>query len=252
MRCDHPYSRASVPLLVLIALAIATATATGQGVASFGAAAGQTGLSPPQFAPEGVWARVVSATPKWLVLENAHGQQFPVAAEAINLFVIRWPIDPLAADPFSYAEVTGVDLNNGQVVADQVDIYEGPNRALVTPTSQHLFGYNRVLTLVSPFQMNTFTQSGLLPGEAAMPPRRHVVGPLISAAPLVIGAGANSAVTVVPGGNGVLVTSVTPGSTALVAPGDLVWCLPAAANPRTLALSRLVVYKTAPVGPPSQ
>ena len=235
---------------LLAGLALSTmmaASASGQGAAAFGGFGGQTALTPPRFEPEGLWARVVSATPKWLVLENVEGQQFPVSTGAVDLFVMRWPTNPLMAPPGTWAEVTGIDLNSGGVLAGHVDLYEGAARAMVSPTSQYLIGYNRVMTLASPFQMNTFSRFSLLPGEELIPRRRHIVGPLLARDPLVIDIGGNDAVRVVPGSANFNVTQVTPGEVRFIRPGDLVWCLPVGSNPMTLALGQLVVYKSVPM-----
>ena len=214
----------------------------------FGGAAGMTGLSPPQFEPDGIWARVVSVTPKWLVLENDLGQQFPLSTGAVDLFLMRWPTTPAELSAGALVEVTGIDLNTSQVLSAHADVYEGPARALVTPTSQYLVGYNRVMTLTNPFQMGTYGQVNLLPGEEMIPRRRHLVAPAISGVPLILAAPGNEAVGVVWGNGGMSMTSVTPGSPGLVRSGDLVWCMPAGFTTRSLAISELVVYKTMPIG----
>ena len=68
-----------------------------------------------------------------------------------------------------------------------------------------------------------------------------------AADPLVIAVPNNDAVGVVPGGGGFSVTQVTAARPSFVKPGDLVWCLPTDASPRTLALARIVVYKSMPL-----
>ncbi|WP_169972982.1 hypothetical protein [Tautonia rosea] len=202
----------------------------------------------PRFQPGGgEWARVVTATPKWIVLENAAGQQFPVSFGAIEVFVIRWPADPRMAGPGTLAEVTGVDLMNGSVVAGHVDLFEGSSRALVTPTSLVMVGYNRVVNPNNPFQMNVFGRYSMIPGEEWMPQRRHLVGALIAGNPIVIAPPRGPSAMVVPGSGGMSVTQVTIGSPSFVRPGDLVWYLPVNATPQTLAVGRLVIHKTIPL-----
>jgi hypothetical protein len=222
-----------------------SATLRAQG--PFTGGAGMSGLSPPRFEPGGAWARVITATPKWLVLENAAGQQFPVSFNAVELFVIRWPTNLAMAGRGSLAEATGIDLSNGSLVTGHLDLYEGAARSLVSPTSLMLVGFNRVMTPTDPFQMNTFGQFTLLPGEELIPQRRHVVGPLLSASPIVIATPGNQVAQVVPGAGGMSVTQVTIGSPSFVRPGDAVWFLPINAGPQTLALGRMVVYKNVPM-----
>lgn len=206
------------------------------------------GFTAPQFQPGGgEWARVVTATPKWIVLENAAGQQFPVSFGAIEVFVIRWPANPRLAAPGTLAEVTGIDLMNGSVVAGHVDLFEGSARALVTPTSLVLASYNRALNRNNPFQVNVFGRYSMIPGEEWMPQRRHLVGALIAGNPIVIAPPRGPSAMVVPGAGGMSVTQVTIGSPSFVRPGDLVWYLPVNATPQTLAVGRLVVHKTIPL-----
>lgn len=206
-------------------------------------------FSAPQFQPGGgEWARVVTATPKWIVLENAAGQQFPVSFGAIEVFVIRWPANPRMAGAGTLAEVTGLDLMNGSVVAGHVDLFEGSARALVTPTSLVLAGYsNRASNPNNLFQMNVFGRVPMMPGEEWMPQRRHLVGALIAGNPIVIAPPRGPSAMVVPGAGGMSVTQVTIGSPSFVRPGDLVWYLPVNATPQTLAVGRLVVHKTIPL-----
>ena len=108
------------------------------------------------------------------MLENEVGQQFPVAADAIDLFLMRWPITPSQLTPGSWIEVTGIDLNSSQVLCDHADVFEGggPSPGQPRPRST-LVGYNRVMTLANPFQMGTFGQTNLLPGEELLPRRRR-------------------------------------------------------------------------------
>ncbi|MEW4570167.1 hypothetical protein AB1L88_20060 [Tautonia sp. JC769] len=214
----------------------------------FAGAGAMAGFNAPQFRPGGgEWARVVTATPKWIVLENAAGQQFPVSFNAIEVFVIRWPANPRMASPGTLAEVTGIDLMNGSVVAGHVDLFEGSARALVTPTSLVMTGYPRALGRNNLFQMNVFGRYSMIPGEEWMPQRRHLVGALIAGNPIVIAPPRGPSSTVVPGTGGMSVTQVTIGSPSFVRPGDLVWYLPVNATPQTLAVGRLVIHKTIPL-----
>ena len=70
-------------------LASGTATAQNPDVA-FDAVVGQPrGL--PQLPPQGAWGEVINVTSRWIVIQNHSGQQFPIAIEDIQEFLIRWP-----------------------------------------------------------------------------------------------------------------------------------------------------------------
>lgn len=220
----------------------ADAQATGVGLAG-----GQSAMTSPSIDAAGTWAQVLAVTPKWLVLQTGDGRQYPVAFDSINLFVIRWPTTPALLAPDAWAEVTGLDVNGNQVLAAQVDVYEGAARNLVTPVSQTIVGYNRVITQSNPFSMGTYNYFQLLPGEEMMPRRRHVVGPLVSRDPLGIAVIGNDAVAILPTAAGLTVSQVTPGSSSFVRPGDLAYFIPNGFNARTLGIGRLVLYKGMPL-----
>jgi hypothetical protein len=233
---------------LLAAVALAGLEAGAQGPLPNAGAGGLGAVGLPRFEPEGVWGEILSVTPKWIVIQTDNGQQFPVSLEATRLFVLRWPTTPALIGPDAWAEVTGLDVNSNMVMASQVDIYEGAARNLVTPVSNYLIGYNRVVAPVGPFAMGTFGYFQLLPGEELMPRRRHVVGPLVNRAPLAIAVSGNDAVRVQPTTGGMVLSQVTPGSFSFVRPGDIAWFLPVGSSPRTLSLARLIVYKPMPVG----
>src|SRR3954451_1041348 len=52
-------------------------------------AGGLVPLPPPP--PRGAWGEVIMANERWIVVQNHEGQQFPIAAESINQFLVRWP-----------------------------------------------------------------------------------------------------------------------------------------------------------------
>src|SRR4051794_36633203 len=57
---------------------------------AFDAVRGQpTGL--PDLPPQGAWGEVINATSRWIVIQNHQGQQFPIAVDDIQEFLIRWP-----------------------------------------------------------------------------------------------------------------------------------------------------------------
>ncbi len=236
--------RSSAGVLASFLALTAAATADGQG---FGLVGSQSGVGMASMPDQGTWGQVVSVTPKWLVLQTGDGRQFPVAFENVGLFAIRWPTTPALLAPDAWGEVTGLDVGGNQVVAAQVDIYEGAARNLVTPVAQTIVGYNRVITQNNPFTLGTFNYFQLLPGEELMPRRRHVVGPLVSRDPLAIAVTGNAAVAILPTGAGLTVNQVTPGSSSFARPGDLVYFVPTGFNPRSLALGQLVLYKGMPL-----
>lgn len=215
-------------------------------------AATRDGMGRPQFPPAGGWGRVLTVTDKWLVLENEDGQQFPVAFDAIRLFVMRWPTSPERISPDALIEASGLDLGSRRVQTDHVDVYEGSARNMVSPTYLPIIGYNRVVTLFDIEQQNLLGinyQYMLLPGEELMPARLHVVGPPAGVFPLAIGVGGNGAVAVVPMPSGLTMTQVTEGVPSYVQPGDLAFVAPvlSRSTPRSLAVDQLVVYKAIPL-----
>ncbi len=241
------FRRAMIVLLSLIAIAALPTTTFGQlGAANFnfgGVFGGNAALTPPRFEARGYWARVVSVTPKWLVLQNEEGQQLPVASTAVNQFLMRWRVDPKLVTAGTLAEVTGIHLNSDQVSTTHLDLYMGSDRSLVTIDSRYLVGYNREVSQLTSFQANNFGSFSLLPGEEMIPPRRHVVGPLLSLNPIVIGLEGGGQVNALPDRGRFDVTQVTVGLINLVEPGDLVWYIPVDAGPRSMSLQRMVVYK---------
>src|SRR6516162_9994910 len=38
----------------------------------------------PQLPPQGAWGEVINATPRWIVIQNHSGQQFPIALDDIG------------------------------------------------------------------------------------------------------------------------------------------------------------------------
>jgi hypothetical protein len=231
-----------VPTIALAVVADLGAQVTGVGVTG-----GQLGLSGPSIDSTGSWGQVLSVTPKWLVIQTADFQQFPIALDSVGLFVIRWPTTPAMIADDAWAEVTGLDLGGNQVVAAQVDVYEGASRNLVTPISQTIVGYNRVITQTNPFTLGTFNYFQLLPGEELMPRRRHAVGPLVSRDPMAIAVTGNDALVILPTGAGLTVTQVTPGSSSFARAGDLVYFVPTGFNPRSLLIGQLILYKGVPL-----
>lgn len=212
----------------------------------------RSGLRTLHLPASGGWGRVLTVTDKWLVLENEQGQQFPVAFDAINLFVMRWPTSPARISPNALIEATGLDLGARRLRTNHVDVYEGAARNMVTPTFVPIIGYGRVFTAFDREQQNTLGINyyySLLPGEEQMPARLHVVGPPVSTVPLAIGIGGNGTVGVFPMPGGLTMTQVTEGVPSLIRPGDMAFVSPvlSRSTPRSLALNQLVVYKAMPI-----
>lgn len=238
----------NVLALVGLALGLGASTATAQVLTHDPF---RSGIGQVQIPAQGEWARVLTVTDRWLVLEDEQGRQFPVNVDAIQLFMMRWPtsLERIGAD--ALIEVTGLNLGSNQVQADHLDVFTGSARNLVVPTVQHIIGLGRVLTPFDFERMNTFGinwQYNLMPGEEQLPRRLHVVAPPVQLVPLQLAAGGNNVVTVVPAAGGLTMTQVTPGSFGLVRPGDLAYCVAnlEVSTARSLALPRLVIYKTVP------
>src|SRR5690349_17489363 len=94
-------------------------------------AGGLVPLPPPP--PRGAWGEVIFANDRWIVVQNHEGQQFPIAAESINQFLVRWPTSFNALTPQSWVETTGDDVGSMTLRTTHVDVYEGTDRSLVQP-----------------------------------------------------------------------------------------------------------------------
>ncbi len=67
------------------------------------------------FRPHGAWGEVINATPRWLVIQNHSGQQYPIALEDIGEFLVRWPASVTGLGPESVVEAVGNDLGSNVV-----------------------------------------------------------------------------------------------------------------------------------------
>lgn len=217
-------------------------------------------VSLPPTPPRGAWGEVVMANNRWMVVQNHQGQQFPIASDAVSQFLVRWPTTLNALTNQSVIEAIGPDLGSNTLRTDHVDVFEGADRDLVSPTYTSLLPNNRLVTTVDPgFNrfMNAFDigSQNLLygwaypvnPGETGIPARLHVVGPAIETNPLRIAIPGNNFATVVPDQGGMTLTQLTRGTVALAEKGDLVFLMPLNMTPRTVALSQLVLYKKIPL-----
>ena len=166
------------------------ALAQDRGIA-FDAVVGQPrGL--PQLPPQGAWGEVINVTSRWIVVQNHSGQQFPIAIDDIQEFLIRWPtsIDSLTGQ--SLVEAVGQTPGSNVVRTGHIDVFEGADRTLVAPTNNSVLPSNMVVTTLDPgFNrfMNPWDYAGqnMLYGWAypvpanmsGIPSRQHVVGNVI-------------------------------------------------------------------------
>jgi hypothetical protein len=202
------------------------------------------GMNKPSVPVQGVWGEVIMSNARWVVLQNANGQQFPIDFSLIRQFVVRWPTRLDIAAPDAFLEVTGVDIGSNRVQTNHIDVYEGTARTLVSPTMLRMLGANRVITPLDLEQSQLYgAVFPFTPAEAGIPPRIHAVGNVIGLDPLRVGVDGNNWLAVLPSEEGLDMTQVTLGSPTFVKKGDLVYYIPEAANEKSLAVSRFILYK---------
>ncbi len=212
----------------------------------------------PQLPPDGAWGEVINATPRWLVIQNHSGQQYPIALEDIGEFLVRWPASVTGLGPDSLVEAVGNDLGSNVVEVSHIDVFEGADRTLVAPTYSSLLANNAVVTTIDPTfnkVMNAWDYAGqsmlygwafpIMNGANGIPSRLHVVGTVIERAPLRLAVPGNNFATII-GGNNVqfTVSQVTRGNMNHPRKGDYAFLLPRAINKRGLSVSQLVLYKS--------
>ncbi len=209
------------------------------------------GLQQTRLPPQGIWAEIISVNNPWIVIQNQAGQEFPIAADQIRQFLIRWPSTTNALTNRSVIEVTGPEAGSNVVIADHLDVYEGADQSLVSPAVNNLYGFNRTLSAFDTDQQNTYgVVYWMTPEEYAIPSRMHLVGNSIvdgSGVVKVTGFGQNW-YTIQPSANGMSVTQVTQGSITYAKPGDLIYFIPAGLTPKSLSVAQLVLYKKIPIG----
>jgi hypothetical protein len=240
----------------------ATAQPPGAAVA-FDAVVGQPrGL--PDLPPQGAWGEVINVTNRWIVIQNHSGQQFPIAIDDIQEFLIRWPTSFDALTGASWVEAIGQDVGSNVVRTNHLDVFEGSDRTLVAPTYNSILPNNMVVTTLDPgFNrfMNAWDYAGqnLLYGWAypvpanlsGIPARLHVVGNVVARDPqdqvIRVGLPGNNLATVAPDASGQMtISQITRGSSALARKGDYAFMLPLQITPRGLVVSQLVLYKRIP------
>ena len=232
---------------------------TGQAPLVFDQVVGQP-LGLPQLPPQGAWGEVINVTSRWIVIQNHSGQQFPIAAQDINEFLVRWPTGLDVLTNQSLVEAVGQEFGNNVLQTEHVDVFEGGDRTLVAPTYNSLLPNNALLTTIDPgFNrlMHPWDYGGQMmlhgwaypvnAGVLGIPTRLHVVGNAINRSPLQLGIPGNNIATVIPfPGEGMSITQVTRGNIALVRKGDYAFMMPRQIGQRGLILSQFVLYKAIP------
>jgi hypothetical protein len=214
----------------------------------------------PQLPPQGAWGEIINVTSRWIVIQNHTGQQYPIAVNDIGEFLVRWPSSVDAMGNQSLVEAIGQDLGNNVLQTQHVDVFEGADQALVTPTYNSLLPNNTMVMTIDPtFQrlMSPWDYEGQMmlhgwaypvaPGLTGIPTRTHVVGVPMNRSPLQLGILGNNIATVIgPTGGQFTVTQVTRGDVSHIRKGDYAFMLPQAITPRGLVLSQFVLYKSIP------
>ena len=223
------------------------------------------------LSPQGMWGEVVSATSRWVVVQNQDGQQFPIASDRIRQFLVRWPSSINDLSPASMVEATGYRNSASSVMADHIDVYEANAQNLVSPTLQNLGGGTAdPLGLSSPLNQSNFNSINFetlnfgsvnwtelrdagnanwteLPAFPTATLLIHVVGHSVGINPVTLSGFGPMSLAVVPGPSGMSVTQVTLGTNSYAKKGDLVHLVPDNATPRGLDVGQLVLYKKIPL-----
>jgi hypothetical protein len=214
----------------------------------------------PQLPPQGAWGEVINATPRWLVIQNHTGQQFPIALDDIGEFLVRWPSSLDQHGGESMVEAVGNDLGSNVVEVTHVDVFEGADRSLVSPTYNSVLANGALVTAIDPsFNrfMNAWDYAGqsmlygwafpITNGANGIPSRLHIVGSVVQRSPLRLAVPGNNIATVIGGQNvAFTVSQVTRGSMNHARKGDYAFLLPRAINRKGLSVSQLILYKSIP------
>jgi hypothetical protein len=218
-------------------------------------------LPVPPPSPQGALFEVIFADARWMVVQNERGQQFPVAADAVAQFLIRWPADVRDLGPAVLIEARGQELASMTVQTPHIDLFMGSEQALVQPgytSDLPLLGkpviaidptYQRWMNgydIVAQNQLYTWVYP--ITPTSGIPSQMHVVGNVLNVGPLRVGVPGNNIVTVLPPfPEGMTMTQVTLGGTGFARKGDLVYLKPIQgrdpAGAKSLLLSQAVLYK---------
>jgi hypothetical protein len=239
---------AAIALLVMTSRAGAQ-FAAGRSEAQYEGIMGR-GMPPaPKFAPQGDWLEVLTATPRWLVLQNQKGQQFPVDLDAVDLFLMRSPTTPERLGPDAWVAVFSLNRQSDRVVTDHLDVFQGAAKSLLPAPRRG--PVNERGDYIFPLLMDTY-ETGF--GDDfrrwpvdGLPEYLDLVGKIVQGRPLVVESPDNTRITVVGPQGPPALSLVTFGSSATVLPGDQAWCLITSATPRTLILEQLWIHKAVPL-----
>jgi hypothetical protein len=218
-------------------------------------------LPVPPPPPQGAFYPIIFANAKWMVVQNEHGQQFPVAADAVNAFLIRWPASIGDLSPAVLVEAIGPEVAGMVIQTPHIDLFMGSDQSLVQPGYASVLPIQRPVTAIDPtFQrnMNGFDiaaqntlYSWVYPvstGDNGIPGQMHAVGSAMSANPVRLAVPGNNFVTVL-GANagGMSIAQVTRGTVAFARKGDFAFLTPvqggSAVGAKTLYLLQAVLYK---------
>jgi hypothetical protein len=198
------------------------------------------------------WAEVLSVTPRWVVLQAADGRQYPVDGASMGRFLVRWPITPPMVSPTALVEVEGLSPSVNVVATNNVEVYEGAARSLVTPTyiTPTDAGILRQYDATYTFGFDSMNQFwSLYPSQPAVSMNNvnlltYMVAPVVNTVPLMLGSPSNQAVRVIPAnGQNLQMTRIVVGTIDQLRPGDLVYAVPQFANNKSMSLSAAIVFK---------
>jgi len=210
--------------------------------------------------PQGTFAKVIFANARWVVVQNEQGQQYPIATEFIQQFLVRWPASITDLSPAILVEAIGPEQAGMVIQTSHIDLFSGSDQTLVQTGYASVLPIQRPVTAIDPtFQrhMNGFDiaaqntlYSFVYPvntGDNGIPGQMHAVGNFLALNPLRLGVTGNNFVTVFPASPaGISMTQVTRGSSTFAQKGDLAFLTPVPARPmgeKSLNLLKLVLYK---------
>jgi tetratricopeptide (TPR) repeat protein len=214
---------------------------------------------PPQI--PGSFFKVIFANSRWLVVLNQKGQQFPIEADSIGQFLIRWPADLTDLGPGVLVEATGPNVADRTIQAQHLDLFLGSDQTLVNPGFAGIRPIREPAASIHPAFQPVASKDD---SAAKDPPHRafslpvlhddgtpgvmHVVGNVLNVDPLRLGVPGQSVVTVLPSKPGIMsISQVTTGSASFAQKGDIVFLTPMLENAvgaKSLRVAQLLLYKT--------
>lgn len=201
------------------------------------------------FPTQGFWAEVVTVTPKWLVVQNYAGQQFPISVQGVGELWIRQSINANEIAQGAMVETIGIEGVNERIVTDHIDVYDANLKSIAVAGTQLITGSGQV---TNEFWMTFgFSNGFIFPPSAAdlvMPTRRRIVGPAVGLADgLHVAVDGNRSVTLVAAPGGLAITLLSQArSFGEVQPKDIAFVV---LNPRapfslqSLNVAQMVVYR---------